>query len=107
MHSAGVGKAILAHLGAAERRALLLEARACRGSTDATITELEALERELTLVRERGYAVDDEESTVGLRCVAIPLFDHHGAPAFGLSVSAPAATITREPPTRSACAWCR
>ena len=95
VHSAGVGKAILAHLGAAERRALLLE-RGLPRLTDATITELEALERELTLVRERGYAIDDEESTVGLRCVAIPLFDHHGAPAFGLSVSAPAATVTRE-----------
>ena len=64
--------------------------------TENTIVDLERLERELAVVRERGYAVDNEESTVGLRCVAVPIFDRHGEPAFAMAVSAPTSNIRRE-----------
>jgi len=95
LHSNAVGKAILAHLGVAKRRDLL-EGRELVRLTENTLTDVETLERELTLVRERGYAIDDEESTVGLRCVAVPIFDRHGEPAFAISVSAPTSNIVRE-----------
>jgi len=95
LHSNGVGKAILAHLGAAERRALL-EGHDLAAVTANTIVDLDALERELALVRERGYAIDNEESTVGLRCVAVPIFDRQGRPAFAISVSAPMSNVGRE-----------
>src|SRR5690242_13278022 len=58
LHATGVGKAILAHLGVEERRALL-EAHGLPRLTEATITDLATLELELERVREQGYAIDD------------------------------------------------
>ncbi len=95
LHSNGVGKAILAHLDA-EKRRTLLEQHGLPAVTKNTIVEPAELERELTLVRERGYAIDDEESTIGLRCVAVPIFDRQGDPTFALAVSAPTANVPRE-----------
>ncbi len=95
LHSNGVGKAILAHLGA-EQRGALLEGQGLTRLTVNTITDPETLDRELVLIRERGYAIDDEESTVGLRCVAVPIFSRQGEPAFAISVSAPASNVSRE-----------
>ena len=48
---------------------------------------------ELQAILSRGYAVDDEENAVGLRCVASVIFDEHGEPLAGLSVSGPTARI--------------
>jgi IclR family acetate operon transcriptional repressor len=95
LHSNGVGKAILAHLDADERAALL-EGHELVQVTPNTIVDRAALERELALVRERGYAIDNEESTVGLRCVAVPIFDRRGTPAFSISVSAPTSNLPPE-----------
>jgi IclR family transcriptional regulator, acetate operon repressor len=95
LHSNGVGKAILAHLDAAQRAALL-EGHELAPVTANTIVDPALLERDLDRVRRRGYAIDDEESTVGLRCVAVPIFDRRGHPAFALSVSAPTSNVPLE-----------
>jgi IclR family transcriptional regulator, acetate operon repressor len=52
------------------------------------------LERDLEQVRAQGFAVDNEENVVGLRCVAAVIYDEHGAPLAALSVSGPTARIT-------------
>jgi IclR family acetate operon transcriptional repressor len=49
-----------------------------------------ALLRDLGRTRERGYAIDDQERAEGMRCVAAPIFNAHGEPVAGLSVSGPA-----------------
>jgi IclR family acetate operon transcriptional repressor len=95
LHSNGVGKAILANLDVEKRRALL-EGYDLARVTENTIVDPGALERELALIRERGYAIDDEESTIGLRCVAVPIFDRQGEPAFAVAVSAPTPNLPRE-----------
>jgi IclR family transcriptional regulator, acetate operon repressor len=95
LHSNGVGKAILANLGADQRRGLL-EGRELVRLTENTITDVELLERELAEIRARGYATDDQESTSGLRCVAAPVYTRHGEPAFAISVSAPTSNLSRE-----------
>jgi IclR family acetate operon transcriptional repressor len=95
LHSNGVGKAILAYLDAGKRRALL-QGDSLALVTENTIVDPATLERELTLVRERGYAIDDEESTLGLRCVAVPIFDRQGDPTFAIAVSAPTSNLPRE-----------
>jgi DNA-binding IclR family transcriptional regulator len=60
------------------------------GHTRNSITELGKLERELSLVRARGLARDNEELEPGVRCIAAGIRDDSGRVVAGLSVSAPA-----------------
>jgi IclR family transcriptional regulator, carbohydrate utilization repressor len=60
------------------------------GHTRNSITEIEKLERELLQVRSRGYARDNEELELGVRCVAAGIRDDQGRLIAGLSISAPA-----------------
>jgi DNA-binding IclR family transcriptional regulator len=59
------------------------------GHTRNSITELAKLERELSMVRTRGYARDNEELELGVRCIAAGIRDDSGRITAGLSVSAP------------------
>ena len=61
--------------------------------TPRTITDRGRLEDELNEIRSLGYAVDDEEHALGLRCVAAPLFDELGRAVAAVSVSGPSARI--------------
>ncbi|MCB1346505.1 MAG: IclR family transcriptional regulator C-terminal domain-containing protein, partial [Rhodobacteraceae bacterium] len=79
----GIGKALLAW---SAPRAL----GPLAGFTPATITDAGALSADLALTRARGYALDDEERTPGMRCVAAAVFNAHGEPVAGVSVSGPA-----------------
>lgn len=67
-HATALGKALLAELTDAEVDALLPDAPAAL--TPHTVTDLKALHAELELVRNRGYAVEREQSTPGIACVA-------------------------------------
>lgn len=60
------------------------------GHTRNSITEVARLDRELNLVRQRGYSRDDEELEVGVRCIAAGIRDDSGKLVAGLSLSAPA-----------------
>lgn len=59
-----------------------------------TITDREEFMSELARIRENGYAVDDEEMSIGLRCIGAPIFDHNAYPAYALSISGPAMRLT-------------
>ncbi|GMG82619.1 glyoxylate bypass operon transcriptional repressor IclR [Paralimibaculum aggregatum] len=95
LHASGAGKALLAHMSA-ERRAELLDRGSLESVTELTITHRDRLARALDEVRELGYAIDDEEHALGLRCVAAPLFDEMGRAVAAISVSGPSARISRE-----------
>jgi len=84
-----IGKAILAWLPP-ERRPVLTD---WRKLTRATITNPEEFANELVRTRERGYALDEEESMEGGLCIGVPIL-HMGNPVAGLSVSGPIARIT-------------
>ena len=85
MHSSGVGKATLAHLPSGEVDAILASA----SSIDAP-----ALRAELELSRERGFALDDEEQEIGVRCLAVHV---PGAPVpAALSTSSPTSRLTED-----------
>lgn len=60
------------------------------GHTRNSITDLARLERELSMVRARGFARDNEELELGVRCIAAGVRDDSGRLVAGLSVSAPA-----------------
>ncbi|WP_344448537.1 IclR family transcriptional regulator [Actinocorallia aurantiaca] len=92
-HCTGVGKALLAQLPEEDVRALLART-GMPARTPRTFTDPDALMAELAVVRERGYALDDEEQELGVRCVAVPLSGVHALAAF--SVSGPSGRMTPE-----------
>jgi DNA-binding IclR family transcriptional regulator len=95
VHATNLGKVLLADLPAEEVEAIVTE-RGLARFTGQTITTREDLTRELTLIRERGYAVDDEEYDEGLRCIGAPVFDHTGGVVAALGIGGPATRITPE-----------
>ncbi len=66
------------------------------GHNKNSITDLAKLERELSLVRARGYARDNEELELGVRCIAAGIRDDSGKLIAGLSISAPADRLQDE-----------
>ena len=89
-HSTGAGKALLAQLPGAKAREIV-ERTGLPTRTPRTITDADALMAELEIVRRRGYAVDDEEHELGVRCIAVAITN---APApIALSVSGPASRL--------------
>jgi IclR family KDG regulon transcriptional repressor len=89
LHCTALGKAILAFLPGEERDALL-DQMTFTARTAYTITDRSALEENLSLVRARGYAIDDMEIEEGIRCVSAPIFDHTGRVVAAISTSGPA-----------------
>jgi len=91
-HASGIGKAIMAWLPEARLAALLEEERLER-FTARTRTTRAALLEDLAQIRARGWSVDDEERTEGMRCIAAPVFNHFGEPVAGVSVSGPSQRV--------------
>ncbi len=93
MHLSGIGKALLGWMPA-PRVAGIVARRGLGGGTLRAIADAAALADAIAAMRAQGYAVDDEERAPGMRCVAAPVFDAHGEPVAGLSVSGPAFRLT-------------
>jgi len=90
-----MGKSILAYLTEAQVEAIVRK-HGLKAMTANTITSLLELKAELAGIRERGYAVDNEEIEEGVRCVGCVVRDFSGGPVAAISVSAPAFRISRE-----------
>lgn len=86
-HMTSLGKAILATL---TRNEVLSRYRSEKlpVRTPHTLSTRTALLGDLDQVRKRGYAIDNEESTPGIKCVGAPVFDSTGLATFALSVTA-------------------
>jgi IclR family acetate operon transcriptional repressor len=91
-HATGLGKALLAwaYPDAGALAGWLERFGPLTPRTPRTIVDGDALARELATVRQRGYARELEESEIGVRCVAVPIFLGHATPACALSLAAPA-----------------
>lgn len=89
LHLTSVGKLFLAADDTARVRAYALRT-GLAGQTRNSITNLQQLERELNKVREDGYARDNEELELGVRCMAAGIYNDAGELIAGLSLSAPA-----------------
>jgi IclR family acetate operon transcriptional repressor len=90
-HCTAVGKAVLSVAPEDEVRTLLARTGLPR-HTASTITDVEEFLAQLDEVRERGYALDEGEQEVGVRCLAVRL--PGSAVQMGLSISGPAPRMT-------------
>ena len=95
LHCSSVGKALLSAMPDGDL-ARILHRQGLPRVTVKTISTTTALREDLARARERGYAVDDEEHAVGLRCVASVIFSETGDPVAAVSVSGPMARIPDE-----------
>ncbi|WP_160668718.1 IclR family transcriptional regulator [Pseudarthrobacter sp. ATCC 49987] len=101
LHTTSVGKALVAFADDATR-SQLLERLELEPLTEFSITDRDAFRAEIELVRKRGYAVMDEENELGMRAVAVPVFNSQGhafaalataVPVFRMSVEALVALV--------------
>jgi len=107
-HVTALGKALLAAGPDDIVEAYLVHARAL--PSPLRPTDEASLRRDLDRIRARGYSLDDEESTAGVRCLGVPILGAGGNPLFALSITGPAARFTAEratacAPEATAAAW--
>lgn len=92
-HCTAVGKAIFSQLREAEVRELL-QRTGMPKHTENTITDPDAFMAQVRTTQEQGYAIDEGEQEVGVRCVAVPVPDVPSRLA--MSISGPAGRMTEE-----------
>ncbi|MFC4454463.1 IclR family transcriptional regulator [Deinococcus sonorensis] len=93
LHATGVGKALMAWQPPEEVRARL-GGGPYPALTPHTLTTLAQYLESLEAVRQQGYALDDQERELGVRCVAAPVHDAAGRVVAALSVSAPTTRLS-------------
>ncbi len=94
-HSCAVGKVLLSHLSEAELKSSHQREGPFQENREYP-QRSGAVERTLSLVRNKGYAIDDEENERGIRCVAAPLYNKAGKAIAAISISGPAFRITKK-----------
>lgn len=95
LHTTALGKAILAHTPR-ERVEGIIDQHGLSKPTENTVTDRNTLFDRLEQVRERGFALDDEERLVGLRCVAAPIVASDETVLGSISISAPTSRMDAE-----------
>lgn len=95
LHATGSGKILLTQYSEAKLSAFIKN-KGLASLTSHTITDPETLKNELTIIRKQGYAIDDEECELGLRCVSMPVYDYTGQIYAAASVFGPSYIMTKE-----------
>lgn len=95
VHCTALGKVLTAYLSDDEVRSILAR-KGMESRTRNTLETPEAFIRELQVVRQRGYAVDNEEIEIGVRCVASSVVNFLGEIVAAVSVSAPVGRLPAE-----------
>jgi len=93
LHATAIGKLLMAHLPSRTRKRILANVPMPR-FTENTLTDPKSLETQFKQIRRQGYACNNEENTLGLIGIAVPVFDAKGRAVAGLSVHAPAARMS-------------
>lgn len=93
LHCTAVGKVLLAHLPPAQIERIIAQ-RGLSPRTVHTLTDAEPLKAQLQHIRSEGYALDDEEHSEGVRCIAAPVRNMNGDVVAAISISAPAVRMT-------------
>lgn len=95
LYSTSVGKAMLAFMDE-EEVAEIWNASKIVKLTEKTITDFDEFMKELEKIRQLGYAEDDEENELGVRCIGAPIFNSWGEVEGAISISGPTIRITKE-----------
>lgn len=95
LYCTALGKAMLAFYPEQEQK-YLISGIDFKRFTPHTITRAANLRKELTLIRQRGYSLDNEEVYLGSRCVGAPILDASDRVVAALSVSGPTTRVTRD-----------
>lgn len=93
LHCTGVGKCLLLNYDKETLDAFIAK-KGLPALTPNTITSKERLQEELQAIRQRGYAMDNEECELGVRCIACGISDHSGKVVAALSISGPVGRMT-------------
>ena len=93
VYCTAIGKLLLAHQDAEARRGIILSGPLKR-LTENTITDPDELEANLEEIRLLGYSINNQEDSVGLIAMAVPIRDAHGHVVAGLAVHAPEARLS-------------
>ena len=88
MHCTSVGKVILSYLPE-ETRDRIIESIDLKPMTKHTIISKKILREQVNKIRNDGYAIDDEENVIGVRCIAAPIRNHRGEVNYCIGISAP------------------
>lgn len=94
-HVSSHGKVLLAWLPEAELDERYPDRR-LQARTESSITTLAGLKRQLAEIRRRGYAINDQESSVGVRSVAAPIRDRASTVVGSVNLAVPTARASRE-----------
>ena len=95
IHCSSVGKCILAYLPEEKRNKILDEVQFIP-YTEKTKTSKESLIKELEQVKRNGFAIDDEELSIGVCCIAAPIYNHRGEVKNCIGISGPSARIHKD-----------
>ncbi|WP_141433884.1 IclR family transcriptional regulator [Bacillus sp. 03113] len=93
-HLNALGKVIMAFLEEHKCESLLKQLILIQ-KTENTFIDLHLLKEHLKVIRSQGYAVDDEETEIGLRCIAVPII-YEGEVIAAVALSGPAARLNKK-----------
>lgn len=94
MYCTGIGKAMLSQMDESCWEQLF--SQPLKAYTASTLVEAEQIKQDLRLTRQRGYAVDNMEHELGIRCVGVPILNRFGAVVAGMSISCPSPRMNDE-----------
>lgn len=92
LHSSSVGKCLLAFFDE-DTKDQIIDRLDLIKFTDKTITNKQDLLKELEIVKEQKYAIDDGEISEDIKCIAAPIYNHQGEVLYSIGVSAPYARM--------------
>jgi len=95
VYCTALGKVMLAYIPE-EEHPYFYSGMAFERFTPHTIKSVSQLRKDLALIRQRGYSIDNEEAYLGSRCIGTPIFDAAGKIAASVSVSGPTTRVTKE-----------
>lgn len=96
LYCTALGKAILAYMEDGPRKDELFASIKFDARTPRTITSMARLKEDLAQIRKQGFAHDDEEDSIGARCIGAPIFGPDGGVIAALSVSGPISRIPKQ-----------